>query len=194
MSAEETFRARRLMAVDLLEMDFLEGIERVCNLAIPLTLPEPDGRVFRPVWRFGLVRYARTTESLEANSVTFGLRRSAEDNSIDYQAFLQASNAERERDILGRSLTHYSLAITENGEIPGDPVPEFVGEMSSIGTRRVGTSEIEILLQCEGYFADGRLPAFGFYTDQDQKMRYPGDRAFEAVPDNAERRIRWPRD
>lgn len=50
----------------------------------------------------------------------------------------------------------------------------------------------QLSLQCEGAFVTRKRPRYGFYTDQDQQSRFPGDRSFEFAPISAQKNVRQP--
>ena len=49
-----------------------------------------------------------------------------------------------------------------------------------------------ITLQCEGPLVTRKRPRFGFYTDEDQQRRYPGDKGLEFTPVAATRNVKQP--
>ena len=193
MTAAEEVRKTRLAAAHLAEMEFTEGTIRVWTGNV--TLNGDDGRDWLPVGNFGTLEFAKTTESFEANPLILGLRRSAVDNQLDYEAFITAMNAERGRDVYGLAVAVYiQLFDTVSGSQIEGPQPEFVGIMSHVETIRKDTTEAEVQLHCEGYFAEGRIPPNGLYTAAHQRALYAGDKGFDFIPANVDRQLTWPRD
>lgn len=177
----------------LCELEFPEGAFYVWDGVVPLE--GRDGRTWLPVGHFGAIQRPRQTEGFEANELILGIRRAAEDNTLDLSAFVEAMNAERRRDVYGLPMAlYFQLFDPLKFEQIGLPEPEFVGAMSHIDTGRDSNGAAEILLTCEGDFAEGAFPAHGLYTDADQKARYPDDRAFELIAANANRNLVFPRD
>ena len=56
-----------------------------------------------------------------------------------------------------------------------------------------GTAQSEsIAMKCEGALVVRRRPRWGYYTNEDQQRRYPGDKGFEYAPASATRQVKAP--
>ena len=193
MSIVDEIRKRGLAAARLAEFEFSEGTYRAWNGVGTLTTA--DARTWLGVQSLGRISPVRDSVDLAANEVVIGLTRAAEGVEVDAEAFATAMNEERRRDVYGRAVrTYLQVFSTTDGSLVGDPEPEFIGIMSHVVTLRQGVDAIEIQIHCESLFAEGRKPAFGYYTDADQKARYPGDRGLEYIARNADLVLTWPRD
>ncbi len=189
---EDLIRSDQLAAARLVELEFPTETMRVWTGDGPLTTL--DGRTWSGVGGLGQISAIKDTEGLAANEVVIGIRRAADGVELDPEAFAAAVNAERNLDVYNRAVRVY-LQVFEVADYKrvGNPEPEFIGLMSHIVTRREGTQATEINIVAESMFAEGRKPAHIHYTAADQEARFAGDRGFEFIPANADRRLVWPR-
>ena len=199
MTPQEALRQRRTIVAALVEMDFPAGMLRAWTGLIPFTTP--DGRLWQPVADIGVVRFPEVTDGFESRQFSVGLRRAADDNRLDFEAFAAAARADRNIDVLGRPITIYlqTFRVEDDddggaGEPIGEPIPEIVGEMSHLEATRQGRSSYSLEVVCEDPFVDGYIPANGFWTAEDQLQRFPGDLGCNLITVNATRQPTWPRD
>ena len=73
-----------------------------------------------------------------------------------------------------------------------NPFVIWSGEMDQISYTADGPQSRVITVSAEGIWVDRSRPAFGLYTDRDQRARFPGDRGLEQVADLVNKTIRWP--
>lgn len=98
----------------------------------------------------------------------------------------------RDAEYQGRELTIRMGALDDNGDIIADPIIIFSGFMDTMSIGESGeTSTISVTVE-------NKLIAFdrtkvGRYTDQDQKMRVPGDVGLEYVTAIQDKQIFWGR-
>ncbi|MCA0401284.1 MAG: hypothetical protein LCH38_10770 [Proteobacteria bacterium] len=91
----------------------------------------------------------------------------------------------------GRAITVSICFFDEAWQVIEEPIACQTGFMdvpildADAGSRR-------ITLQCEGPFVTRSRPRHGFYTDEDQQLRYPGDKGLEFAPISATRNVKSP--
>lgn len=94
-------------------------------------------------------------------------------------------------DYQGRTLEIYLMLFEEDGTtIIQDPIMLFRGRMDQMeAVEDVPTAIINMTV--ESRLVDMDRAREGRYTDQDQKMRFPGDRGLEAVAALQDRKVNW---
>lgn len=76
------------------------------------------------------------------------------------------------------------------GRLIGDPISVFHGRMRDMRSTSSAT-ERSIELEAYGRMSWQGKPAFGRWTDADQKARYPGDTGLELLPTLKDKAIVW---
>lgn len=91
----------------------------------------------------------------------------------------------------GRAISVYFAFFGEDWQIIEEPIAAVTGFMDVPIFDDDATSQ-RITLQCEGPFVTRSRPRYGFYTDEDQQFRYPGDKGLEFAPISATRQVKSP--
>jgi hypothetical protein len=90
-----------------------------------------------------------------------------------------------------RRATVWEVVLDRATLLPvADPVVVFRGRMDTM-TPELG-EDAKVTLRLENRLADWERPRIRRYTDEDQQLRFPGDKGFEFVSATAEREIVWP--
>jgi hypothetical protein len=72
------------------------------------------------------------------------------------------------------------------------PAALWTGRMDQMQYRISGTGSSSVTVTAESLWVNRSRPAFGLFSDADQKARFPGDRGLEQVADLVSKSIRWP--
>lgn len=73
-----------------------------------------------------------------------------------------------------------------------DPFSIWTGRMDQLKYIADGPGRRTVQLTAESLWVNRKRPAYGLYTDSDQKNRFPGDRGMEQVADLVNKQSRWP--
>lgn len=94
-----------------------------------------------------------------------------------------------QEDYQGRPATIYFAALDSDGNVIADPA-EFAGRMDQMEINKTGDTML-IRLSIESQLIDLHKPREFRYTDQDQRIDYPGDRGFEYVAGLQDKQLTW---
>jgi len=91
----------------------------------------------------------------------------------------------------GRQISVFLAFFEEDWQIIEEPIAAVTGFMD-VPILDADAISRRITLQCEGPFVTRARPRYGFYTDEDQQLRYPGDMGLEFAPISATRQVKSP--
>ena len=94
--------------------------------------------------------------------------------------------------VTGRKCQIYLQFFTAAWAPLDNPLPIWAGEMDRLTYDWKGENTYSVTLSVEGKWTGRRKSPFGFYTDTDQKRRFPGDRGLEQVASLVSKTIGWP--
>lgn len=107
-------------------------------------------------------------------------------------AVVAAVRAE-EAEIYGRQITIWGQFFDEDLQLSDGRFFLFGGTMDVPTYSGTGIADRSIIIPCEGEWADRNGAAFSFFSDVDQRARYPGDKGCEFVYRyNPGVRRKWP--
>lgn len=86
-----------------------------------------------------------------------------------------------EPEIYGRPLTIWGQFFDEDMQLSDSRFFLFGGTMDVPTYAGTAPTSRSIVIPCEGEWADRNGAAFSFFSDVDQKARYPGDKGLEYV-------------
>lgn len=150
----------------LVELDFASGIVYLNNTDRTLTW---NGHDYLGAGNLGKINLNDETAELQANGISMQLTGIPGD-------FIALALDE---DYQGRRCSIYIGFLNDSYAVIADPALEFQGRMDQMAIELgdMGT----VTLTAENRLADWERPRTRFYTDDDQKSEFPGDRGFEFV-------------
>lgn len=97
-------------------------------------------------------------------------------------------------EVAGRSAAVHAQLFDDAWQAVGPMLPLWHGVMSRMRVRRTEGDEPQrvIAVECEGVWEARARQAAGRFNDGDQQWRYPGDRFFRFVSNQAGRPSVWP--
>lgn len=141
-----------------------------------------NGHTWLGVGSFGSVSTIEEGSTVTAQGVTLML------TGID-PALLSSTLTEFQ---VGLPVTIWLALYDDNGELIPDPTISFAGRMDQ-PTIDVGATTATISIACENRLADMNVSVERRYTNEDQRIDYPNDRAFEYVNSIQDVTINWGR-
>lgn len=93
-------------------------------------------------------------------------------------------------EVTGNPCTVYLQFLSSAGVPLDEPIAIWAGTMDTL-TFQAGVRDQAITLTAETLFVDRVRAPWGFYTDTDQRSRWPGDRGFELVASLLFKTVQW---
>lgn len=174
---QSAVEARVVYPAALLELEFDSGTTRIWTGYGPLSW---DGKTWQGAGELLSLSPAQESTEVRAEAAT------AELSGIP-SAYISLALQE---DYQGRQATQYLALLDGDGNIIADPVQTFSGRMDQMQISEDGQSSI-IRLGLESHLIDLKTPREFRYTDQDQRIDYPNDRAFEYIAGLQDKRLSW---
>ena len=97
-----------------------------------------------------------------------------------------------EHEAKGRDIVIYGHLFTADNAPIGDRFAFNSGIMSNLKLSGNGPNKRTIEVPIEGLFTRRRRPVFGWNTDFDQRMRFPGDKGMEFTTEVVGKTVTWP--
>ncbi|WP_062228790.1 hypothetical protein [Aureimonas frigidaquae] len=143
-----------------------------------------DGVEWHGAGQMGSISAIPFGENDSADKITFTL------SGVEPQLVTQVNNSDAVR---GRDVTVYGQFFDNTTHQPLDG--KFVIRsmiMDTIGYSASGPSERTISLTAETIWTARNLASYSYWSDRDQKARYPGDRGCEFIPTLKNKVVAWP--
>lgn len=176
----------------LVEFHFLSGITRVWNGFGRLPTLDPAGGTGTVEW-LGLMGFGGITglkQPLNGTAPEMKLTLSGVDPSFAAKAKAEAS------EYFLRPVKIYLVFFDADWQPISRPRLFLWARMYTLVPKREpnegGGSVRSVTITAESPFAGRRRPRFGFLTDNDQQLRYPGDRGAERVAGIEAKNISFP--
>lgn len=187
-SAAQAQMAGQIVRCDVLaEFQFLSETIRLWNGFGPL--PTLDGKVWEGVAGMGDISGLSQSYNGSAPPLTLSI------SGVDAR-FAAKAKAESE-EYFNRPIVVFLQFFTEDWQPLDNPYGLTMARMtnltSQMKTAPDGKSKTyTVSITAETPFAVRRRPPFGYFTDRDQKLRYPGDNGLSRVAGIDNRVIRFP--
>ena len=166
----------RVVFVVFAELQFRTGIQRYCTAGHDLVWNSYTWKGLG-----GVVSIEPIQESAEIKSI--GVRLSLSGVPVAMRSL--ALNEKPQGTFAKLWVAVYDESV---GALVGTPMAEYVGRMDTLELNlREGVCTVSV--NVESPLADLQRPAGGRFTDADQQSRFPGDKFFEFVPQQAEREL-----
>ena len=166
----------------LIHLDFLNAPMRIWEGTGLLTTK--DGKEWAGLGELGTVTGLEAAIGTAAPVANFTL--SGVDKSLMAQAVDTATQ------VTGRDATVYGQFFDDDFKPFGGVFAIWSGIMDQMTYSADGPTDRTINLSVEGLWTRRGRPAFGLYTDRDQRRRYPGDRGLEQVSALINKTVTWP--
>lgn len=178
--------AGNLVRVDVLaELQFASGTIRLWNGFGPLqTL---DGKSWQGTAAMGDI--SGLSQSLNGSAPPLTVSLSGVDSTFALKAKSEAA------EYFNRPLVVYLQFFDEDWQCLDNPYGLTMARMTNITSKMEEGPDGKIYtvsLTAETPFAVRRRPKFGYLTDRDQQLRFPGDRGLERVAGIDNKNITWP--
>lgn len=179
LTVSELAAGHRVQAATLFEFQFTSGTQRFWDGHGYLTA---NGHDWLGFGEMGSVSGLEQSRNMGAPQTTFRL------SGVDDNLIAIAVNSASE--VTGNPCTVY-LQFLSAALTPLDaPVALWAGTMDTLSFQ-AGTKEQTITLSAETLFVDRTRAPYGFYSDTDQRARWPGDRGFEFVASLLFKTVNW---
>lgn len=93
--------------------------------------------------------------------------------------------------VKGRSAKLWFAPLDANYQIAADPTLEWVGTIDRMTITRSKESAT-VRIQCESRAIEWDRATAPVYSNEDQQVRYPGDKFFEFLPQSVDAQVVWP--
>lgn len=140
----------------------------------------------------GTIEGLEEARGVQSQQVTFTLSGVSDSPADLLSVVLNAS------DLVQGNIAVVSLQLFDAAWVAvGNPIPVYFGIMMPPRVAREAATETDgarrtLVLPTENIFFSRHRPPSGRYTDQEQKLRQPGDRFCEYTPQLANLVINWP--
>lgn len=177
-AAKAAFSQLNFPMVVLVELDFVDGIVRVCNAGYTFTW---NGFDWIGIGTLGSIEAISEGSALQMYGCALTL--SGIPSSMISEAFSQ--------NYQGRSAKIWLAPLTADYAFIADPVVVFAGRMDTMDIALGETATIT--LSVESRLTDWDRPRIRRFNDQDQQSEFPGDRGFRYVDQMVQKDLKWGR-
>lgn len=171
----------------LVELGFLSEIIRIRQNSIGPT-QTLDGKIWRGFGGLGSIGALTQPVNGSAPSLTMKLSGVEPD-------FANRARGER-NEYYNRPVVIYIQFFDEDWQCLDNPYALAFARMttlkSSMKTDDDGTKTYDVTLTADSPFSGRRRPAYSYWTDQDQQLRYPGDKGLERAATINNKLIKFP--
>jgi hypothetical protein len=186
---EAQLQGRVIRAARLVKLDFLSGTIRLWEGNGPLVTA--DGERWQGLSGMGRVGPVSQAYDGAAPEMQFILA------GVD-ETFAAKARAEAD-EYRNRIATTYLQFFADDWACLDAPIADWWGRMHSITASRQPLDEADgggfihvVSLSVESWAAGRRRPRFGYMTDRDQQLRFPGDKGCERVAGIEAKNVTWP--
>jgi hypothetical protein len=177
-AAQAAFSQLNFPMIILVELDFADGIVRLCNAGYTFTW---GGYDWQGIGTLGSIETISEGSALQMYGCALTL--SAIPVEIISEAF--SSNYQ------GRAAKIWLAPLTEDYQFIADPVVVFAGRMDTMDIQIGETATIT--LSVESRLVDWERPRIRRFNDADQRSEYPDDRGFRYIDQMISKDLKWGR-
>jgi len=159
----------------LVQIDF-DSITRITDNFHPV---QYDGQTFLPAGHLLSIQDVQETEELRVGSLKISL------SSVD-QAFVSVF---LNIDYLNRRVRIWNALLNQAGQIIGDPIATFDGDITGYGITE-NRSSSTISVSCASHWADFERKAGRFTNNNSQQYFFPNDTGFRFAAESV-KDIKW---
>ena len=180
--------ARQVRRAALVKFEFLSQTMRVWAGVGPLVTT--DGETWSGVGTLVNISATSFAPGGAAGQLTIGL------DGVDPQ-IVTLARSERD-ELAGRFVTLYLQYFDAAWQPVGAPKARWLGRMDTLTISlpmpegEDGERVRSVTLTAESWAEDRSRPAYGFWSDRDQRKRFPGDKGLERVAKLQDFVLNWP--
>jgi len=178
IAAKNAFSQLNFPSLVLVELDFADGVVRLCNAGYTFTW---NGNEWLGIGTLGSIE--AISEGLALQMYGCALTLSGVPPEMVSEALSQ--------NYQGRSATIWLAPLTTDYAFIADPVIVFKGRMDTMDIEMGTTATISLTV--ESRLVDWERPRVRRFNDQDQQSEYPGDRGFRYVDQMLSKDLPWGR-
>lgn len=177
-SAKDAFSQLNFPFIILVELDFADGIVRLCNAGYSFKW---NGVDWLGIGTLGSIEAISEGSALQMYGC--GLTLSGIPPEIISEAFSQ--------NYQGRAAKLWLAPLTADYQFIADPVVVFAGRMDTMDIQVGETATITLTI--ESRLVDWERPRIRRFNDADQRSEYPDDRGFRYVDQMIQKDLKWGR-
>lgn len=179
LTVSELASGHRVRVATLFAMDFSSGTQRFWDGVGYL---QADGHDWLGFGQLISVSGLEQSRGLGAPQTTFTL------SGVDDNLIAIAVNSAAE--VTGNPVTVYLQFLSSAGVPLDDPIAIWAGTMDTLSFS-AGVKDQSITLTAETLFVDRTRAPYGYYSDTDQRARWPLDRGLEFTASLIFRTVNW---
>lgn len=177
-AAKDAFRQLNFPSLVLVELDFSDGVVRLCNAGYTFSW---NGHDWLGIGNLGSIE--AISEGIALQMYGCKLTLSGIPSEMISEAF--TSNYQ------GRNAIIYLAPLTADYAFIADPVVVFKGRMDTMDIEIGATATISLAV--ESRLVDWDRPRIRRFNDEDQRSEYPDDRGFRYVDQMVQKDLKWGR-
>jgi len=177
-AAKDAFRQTNFPSLVLVELDFAEGITRLCNAGYTFSW---GGHDWLGIGTLGSIEAISEGSALQMYGCALTL------SGIPPELISTAMGSGYQ----GRSASIWMAPLTKDYAFIADPVVVFKGRMDTMDIAVSDTATIT--LSVESRLVDWDKPRIRRFNDEDQRFSYPNDRGFRYVDQMVQKDLKWGR-
>jgi hypothetical protein len=176
-AAQAAFTQLNFPMLILVELDFADGIQRMCNAGYTFSWNGFDWLGLGNMGSIGAIPEGLATSMYGTQLTLSGVPTE------------QISESTDPANYQGRNATIWLAPLNKDYTFIADPVMVFSGRMDTMDIELGATASITLAL--ESYLADWDRPRNRRFNDADQTSEFPNDRGFRYVDQMVEKELKW---